>query len=77
MSLGFNQQRGSSSSSPGSPLWCNRLDNANDLKPLGLWPSIVKHLTNSEPEMAVQALWVCGTAIQNVGSCREALLLQQ
>jgi hypothetical protein len=40
------------------------LDNANDLKPLGLWPQIVKHFTSSEPEVVVQALWVCGTAVQ-------------
>lgn len=42
------------------------LDNANDLKPLGLWPGIIKNLNHSEPDMALQALWVCGTAIQNV-----------
>jgi hypothetical protein len=40
------------------------LDNANDIEPLKLWPDIVKNLTNSESELVVQCLWVCGTAIQ-------------
>lgn len=41
------------------------IDNANDLKPLGMWPDIVKHFHSQEPEVVVQALWVAGTAVQN------------
>ncbi|GAA6058756.1 hypothetical protein JCM10212_001872 [Sporobolomyces blumeae] len=41
------------------------LDNANDLKSIGGWPIIVKHLTNADDEVVMRACWVCGTAVQN------------
>ncbi|GAA5884824.1 hypothetical protein JCM16303_007288 [Sporobolomyces ruberrimus] len=41
------------------------LDNANDLKSIGGWQPIVKHLTDSDDEVVLRACWVAGTAVQN------------
>ncbi|KAJ3328521.1 hsp70 nucleotide exchange factor fes1 [Blyttiomyces sp. JEL0837] len=42
------------------------LDNANDLKTLGLWPPIITILANdTNAEMRAFAAWVIGTAVQN------------
>ncbi|GAA5948716.1 hypothetical protein JCM21900_005271 [Sporobolomyces salmonicolor] len=50
------------------------LDNANDLKSCGLWPPIVKHLTDADDEVVMRACWVCGTAVQNNPRSLEAFL---
>jgi len=52
------------------------LDNANDLTPLKLWPDIIAHFRDSEPETVTQALWVCGTAIQNNPKSQEDFLAE-
>jgi len=49
-------------------------DNANDLDKMNLWPPICKHLTSSDDDTLVQALWVCGTAINNNPTAQEAFL---
>ncbi|GAA5914318.1 Hsp70 nucleotide exchange factor FES1 [Sporobolomyces salmoneus] len=41
------------------------LDNANDLKSIGGWEPIVKHLSDPDDEIVLRACWVCGTAVQN------------
>ncbi|GAA5881054.1 hypothetical protein JCM8547_001584 [Rhodosporidiobolus lusitaniae] len=50
------------------------LDNANDLQNMGLWPRIVKHLTDSDEEVVKRACWVCGTAVQNNPKSQKAFL---
>ena len=41
------------------------IDNANDLRPLKLWPSIVGMLASDSPALRLHACWVLGTAVQN------------
>jgi hsp70-interacting protein len=31
---------------------------------MGLWQTIVAHLTDSDDEVVMHACWVCGTAVQ-------------
>ncbi|GAA5936029.1 Hsp70 nucleotide exchange factor FES1 [Sporobolomyces koalae] len=51
------------------------LDNANDLKSIGGWQPIVKHLSSSEDdEVVMNACWVCGTAVQNNPKSLETFL---
>ncbi|GAA5981424.1 hypothetical protein JCM5350_004060 [Sporobolomyces pararoseus] len=50
------------------------LDNANDLKSIGGWQPIVKHLTDSDDEIVLRACWVCGTAVQNNPKSLETFL---
>ncbi|GAA6010181.1 hypothetical protein JCM11491_005379 [Sporobolomyces phaffii] len=50
------------------------LDNANDLKSIGGWPTIVKHLTDSDDEIVLRACWVAGTAVQNNPRALETFL---
>lgn len=35
-----------------------------DLANMGLWQTIVAHLTDSDDEVVMHACWVCGTAVQ-------------
>lgn len=35
-----------------------------DLKSIGGWQPIVKHLTDPDDEIVLRACWVCGTAVQ-------------
>ncbi|KAL2919914.1 hsp70 nucleotide exchange factor fes1 [Polyrhizophydium stewartii] len=41
------------------------LDNANDLRPLGLWAPIIGMLSSELSSMRMYAAWVLGTAVQN------------
>ena len=42
------------------------IDNANDLRPLGLWPKLLQLLEQEpEDELRMYAAWVIGTAVQN------------
>ncbi|KAK4051859.1 hsp70 nucleotide exchange factor fes1 [Microbotryomycetes sp. JL201] len=50
------------------------IDNAKDLKNLGLWPRITKHLTSDDDDVLMRACWVCGTAVQQY---RPILVLAQ
>ncbi|GAA6037901.1 hypothetical protein JCM8097_009481 [Rhodosporidiobolus ruineniae] len=50
------------------------LDNANNLKNMGLWQPIVKHLTDADDEVVKRACWVCGTAVQNNPQSQAAFL---
>ncbi|KAI8907840.1 armadillo-type protein [Gorgonomyces haynaldii] len=48
------------------------IDNANDLRPLGLWPKLLKALEFEEDELRMFSLWVIGTAIQNNEKAQQA-----
>ncbi|KAM0754528.1 ARM repeat-containing protein [Meredithblackwellia eburnea MCA 4105] len=50
------------------------LDNANDLRSLGLWKPIASHLTDDDEEVVLRACWVCGTAVQNNPKSLESFL---
>ncbi|KAM0788372.1 hypothetical protein ACM66B_001512 [Microbotryomycetes sp. NB124-2] len=50
------------------------IDNAKDLKNLGLWPRITKHLTSDDDDVLMRACWVCGTAVQNNPQANAAFL---
>ncbi|BFZ63211.1 hsp70 nucleotide exchange factor fes1 [Saitoella coloradoensis] len=41
------------------------LDNANNLKNLGLWPPLLSNLSSPEPSLRLAACGVIGTAVQN------------
>ena len=42
------------------------IDNANDLRTLGLWPPILDLMKSApEPDIRSFAAWVSGTAVQN------------
>ncbi|KAK4058391.1 hsp70 nucleotide exchange factor fes1 [Microbotryomycetes sp. JL221] len=45
-----------------------------DLKNLGLWPRITKHLTSDDDQVLMRACWVCGTAVQNNPRANAAFL---
>ncbi|EPX71231.1 hsp70-like protein [Schizosaccharomyces octosporus yFS286] len=41
------------------------IDNANNLKPLQMWPRLLKQLENPEPSLRKLCAWVIATAVQN------------
>ena len=41
------------------------MDNANDLRPLGLWPHLFGFLEDLEPKVREFSAWCIGTAVQN------------
>lgn len=41
------------------------LDNANNLKPLGMWQPLIAQLDDKDAEIRKMAAWVIGTAVQN------------
>ena len=41
------------------------IDNANDLRPLGMWKSLLQFCQDPHEDMRFNALWCIGTAIQN------------
>ncbi|GAA98885.1 uncharacterized protein L969DRAFT_88935 [Mixia osmundae IAM 14324] len=53
------------------------IDNANDLEPLGLWPTIVDCLTAKEEAIQIQACWVAGTATNNNPKAQAAFLAKE
>ncbi|WBW72346.1 Hsp70 nucleotide exchange factor Fes1 [Schizosaccharomyces osmophilus] len=42
-----------------------QIDNANNLKPLQMWPRLLKQLENPEPSLRKLSAWVIATAVQN------------
>ena len=50
------------------------IDNANNLTPLGLWPSLVAQLSSTESSLRRMAAWCIGTAVQNNVKAQERLL---
>lgn len=50
------------------------LDNANNLLPLNLWPSLISLLSSPEPELKKMAAWCIGTAVQNNEKSQESAL---
>ncbi|GAW03824.1 adenyl-nucleotide exchange factor [Lentinula edodes] len=51
-----------------------QIDNANNLSNLKMWEPLHALLTSSPDSVAVQALWVIGTALQNNPSAQDAYL---
>jgi hsp70-interacting protein len=49
------------------------IDNANNLKALGLWTPLVQLLKNEEPELRRMAAWCIGTAVQNNPTAQEGV----
>jgi hypothetical protein len=41
------------------------IDNANNLEPMNMWPSLIGLLSAPEDEVIRHVCWICGTAIQN------------
>ncbi|KAG0144071.1 hypothetical protein CROQUDRAFT_660425 [Cronartium quercuum f. sp. fusiforme G11] len=43
------------------------LDNANDLEVLGIWPKLIKLLSDNDENETIKfhTCWICGTAVQN------------
>ncbi|EPY53572.1 hsp70-like protein [Schizosaccharomyces cryophilus OY26] len=42
-----------------------QIDNANNLKPLQMWPRLLKQLDSPEPSLRKLTAWVIATAVQN------------
>ncbi|KAI8614488.1 armadillo-type protein [Chytriomyces sp. MP71] len=54
------------------------LDNANDMRNLGLWKPIISILaSHAEPEMRAFAAWVLGTCVQNNPTAQKDFLAAQ
>ncbi|KAH0566404.1 hypothetical protein GP486_000187 [Trichoglossum hirsutum] len=53
------------------------IDNANNLKALGLWTPLVQLLKNEEPGLRRMAAWCIGTAVQNNPTAQEVLLTME
>ncbi|CAG8541039.1 10574_t:CDS:2 [Racocetra persica] len=49
-----------------------QIDNAIDIENLNLWPQILSFLSLPEASLRTQALWVCGTAVQNNPKAQKA-----
>ncbi|CEH19267.1 Armadillo/beta-catenin-like repeat-containing protein [Ceraceosorus bombacis] len=50
------------------------IDNANNIKNMGMWPPLLSLLASKVPAILSGALWVVGTAIQNNDKAQMALL---
>ena len=48
-----------------------QIDNANNVQNMGLWPSLIELLSNSEPELRRYSCWVIGTIVQNNEKAQE------
>ena len=51
------------------------IDNANNIRSLGLWTPLLSLLSNSEPSVRKMAAWCVGTAVQNNASAQERLVV--
>ncbi|CAG8460477.1 2084_t:CDS:2 [Ambispora leptoticha] len=51
-----------------------QIDNANDIEKMNLWPKLISFLSFAETSLRIQALWVCGTAVQNNIKAQKAFI---
>ncbi|CAG8525463.1 9900_t:CDS:10 [Ambispora gerdemannii] len=52
------------------------VDNANDIEKMNLWPKLISFVSLPDTSLRVQALWVCGTAVQNNLKAQKAFIDQ-
>ncbi|KAJ1970661.1 hsp70 nucleotide exchange factor fes1, partial [Dimargaris verticillata] len=55
-------------------LLVSQIDNANNLVPLRLWDPLLGLLDSPEPALRRDAVWVCGTSVQNNPKAQQAFL---